>query len=94
MRTLLVLQGEQDRLGSLEQIDSTAGHRPATRLMALPDCEHSPQRDQPEALLAAFAAFAAQRLREADWVVMLGGLCGEILFPGRHLSAQLRQVQA
>lgn len=56
---LLAVQGEGDEYGSLEQIDGIARRLPHTRLLALPDCGHSPHRDQPQALLQACLAFVA-----------------------------------
>ncbi|MDA5194841.1 alpha/beta fold hydrolase [Govanella unica] len=55
---LLLIQGEDDEYGTLAQIDAIAASvaGPVTRLM-LPDCGHSPHRDQPSAVLAASAAF-------------------------------------
>jgi pimeloyl-ACP methyl ester carboxylesterase len=55
---VLLIQGEGDEYGTLAQIDACehliAG--PVTRLV-LARCGHSPQRDQPEATLAAIARF-------------------------------------
>ena len=48
---ILAIQGENDEYGSLEQIRRIKAHCPQTRLLALPDCGHSPHRDQPDALL-------------------------------------------
>jgi pimeloyl-ACP methyl ester carboxylesterase len=48
-----------DEYGTMEQIASIARAIPHSRLLALPGCRHSPHRDQPEAVLAAAAEFAA-----------------------------------
>jgi pimeloyl-ACP methyl ester carboxylesterase len=56
---LLAIQGEDDEYGTMEQIAAIARAAPQTRLLALPACRHSPHRDQPEAVLAAAAEFAA-----------------------------------
>ena len=54
---LLAAQGIDDEYGTLEQIRGIARKVPQTRLLELPDCGHSPHRDQPEALIAAVADF-------------------------------------
>ena len=54
---LLAVQGRDDEYGTLEQIRGIAGRVPQTELLVLDNCGHSPQRDQPEALIAAAAAF-------------------------------------
>ena len=50
---LLAIQGEQDPYGTMAQIDGIALAAPHTRRVKLQDCGHSPQRDQPAAVLAA-----------------------------------------
>ena len=57
---LLAVQGVDDEYGTLEQIRGIA-RRVQVQLLELADCGHSPQRDQPERLIAACAAFIAQR---------------------------------
>ncbi len=54
---LLAVQGLDDEYGTLEQIRGIARRVPQTQLLELADCGHSPHRDQPEALVAATAAF-------------------------------------
>ncbi|MDE2080716.1 MAG: alpha/beta hydrolase [Burkholderiales bacterium] len=54
---LLAAQGLDDEYGTLEQIRGIARRLPQTALLELPDCGHSPHRDQPDALLAAVTAF-------------------------------------
>lgn len=56
---LLAVQGEGDEYGTLEQIRGIARRVPQTRLLELADCGHSPHKDQPDALIAASAAFIA-----------------------------------
>jgi pimeloyl-ACP methyl ester carboxylesterase len=56
---LLAVQGVDDEYGTLEQIRGIARRVPQARLLELADCGHSPQRDQPERLIAASAAFIA-----------------------------------
>ena len=57
---LLAMQGLDDEYGTLEQIRGIARCVPGTQLLELAACGHSPCRDQPDALLAAAAAFIAQ----------------------------------
>ena len=54
---LLAVQGRDDEYGTLEQIRDIARRVPQTELLVLDNCGHSPQRDQPEALIAAATAF-------------------------------------
>lgn len=54
---LLAIQGVDDEYGTLEQIHGIARRLPQTELLELPNCGHSPHRDQPEALIAAVTAF-------------------------------------
>jgi pimeloyl-ACP methyl ester carboxylesterase len=55
---LLAVQGLDDEYGTLEQIRGIARRVPQTQLLELPDCGHSPHRDQPDALVAAVRRFA------------------------------------
>lgn len=50
---LLAVQGLNDEYGTLEQIRGIARRVPQAQLLELPDCGHSPHRDQPERLIAA-----------------------------------------
>ncbi len=54
---LLAVQGVDDEYGTLAQIRGIAARVPETRLLELANCGHSPQRDQPEALIEAVAGF-------------------------------------
>ena len=54
---VLAVQGLDDEYGTLEQIRGIARRVPGTELLELPDCGHSPHRDQPAALIAATRAF-------------------------------------
>ncbi|HMO45951.1 MAG TPA: alpha/beta hydrolase [Rubrivivax sp.] len=58
---LLAIQGLDDEFGTLEQIHRLRQHVPAAQLLELPDCGHSPHRDQPEQVIAAIARFIARR---------------------------------
>ena len=54
---LLAIQGQGDDYGTLEQIRGIQRQVAQTRLLELPNCGHSPQRDQAEAVIAAVHAF-------------------------------------
>lgn len=54
---LLAVQGMADEYGTLEQVRGIARRVPGTQLLELPECGHSPHKDQPEAVIAAATAF-------------------------------------
>lgn len=54
---VLAIQGEDDPYGTMAQIEGIAEQVPGTRLLKLPSCGHSPQRDQPAAVIAAVRDF-------------------------------------
>ena len=56
-RPLLAVQGIDDEYGTLAQIRGINERVPKTRLLELPDCGHSPHRDQPDRVIAASVAF-------------------------------------
>lgn len=56
---LLAVQGLDDEYGTLEQIRGIARRVPQTQLLELPQCGHSPHRDQPDALIEAVTRFVA-----------------------------------
>jgi len=57
---VLVLQGEGDEYGSGAQLDTIAAQVSGrAETLLIPDCRHSPQRDQPEAVLDVMARFVA-----------------------------------
>ncbi len=60
---LLAVQGLDDEYGTLEQIRGIARRVPQTQLLELPGCGHSPQRDQPAALIDACVAFLREHAR-------------------------------
>jgi pimeloyl-ACP methyl ester carboxylesterase len=51
------VQGLDDEYGTLEQIHGIKRVLPHTQLLELPNCGHSPHRDQPDALIDASVAF-------------------------------------
>lgn len=55
---VLAIQGEEDEYATMLHLDRIAAAVPApVQLLKLADCRHSPQRDQPEAVLAALEAW-------------------------------------
>lgn len=54
---VLAVQGADDEYGSLDQIRAIARALPKTRLLVIPECGHSPHRDQPDLLLRHSADF-------------------------------------
>jgi pimeloyl-ACP methyl ester carboxylesterase len=54
---VLAIQGEDDPYGTMAQIEGIAAQVPGTRLLKLANCGHSPQRDQPAAVIAAVRDF-------------------------------------
>lgn len=54
---VLAVQGEDDEYGTLEQINGIARLAPHARALAIADCGHTPQRDQPAVLSREVAAF-------------------------------------
>ena len=59
---ILAIQGEQDEYGTMDQIDRIADQAPDVETLKLPDCRHSPHRDQPDAVIAATVDFLGRRL--------------------------------
>jgi pimeloyl-ACP methyl ester carboxylesterase len=58
---LLAVQGLDDEYGTLEQIRGIARRVPQTRLLELAACGHSPQRDQPQAVIRAVGHLMGMR---------------------------------
>ena len=56
---VLAVQGLDDEYGSLAQVRGIAHALPETQLLELPDCGHSPHRDQAAKVIAAATAFIA-----------------------------------
>jgi pimeloyl-ACP methyl ester carboxylesterase len=54
---ILAVQGVDDEYGTLEQIRGIRRRVPQAQLLELPDCGHSPHRDQPDRLIDAAASF-------------------------------------
>ena len=60
---LLAVQGLDDEYGTLEQIRGIARCVAHTELLELPECGHSPHRDQADTLIAAACEFIARHGR-------------------------------
>ena len=56
---ILAIQGEDEQYGTLYQIEEIARRNARTRLFKIPDCKHSPHRDQPDIVLGAVQSFLA-----------------------------------
>lgn len=55
---LLAIQGKADQYGTLAQVEAIARQAGGgCQVLKLPDCGHSPHKDQPEKTLAAIAGF-------------------------------------
>jgi pimeloyl-ACP methyl ester carboxylesterase len=61
---LLAVQGIEDEYGTLEQIRGIARRVPHTELLELPDCGHSPHKDQPDRLVEAARRFIRQHAQD------------------------------
>lgn len=57
---VLAIQGVDDEYGTLEQIRGIAHRVAGTRLVEIPDCGHSPHRDQPQAVIDALREFLTE----------------------------------
>ena len=54
---VLCIQGEEDEYGTRAQVDAIQARVPGTEIVMLPDCKHSPHRDQRDATLEKMAEF-------------------------------------
>ncbi len=62
---ILAIQGLDDQYGTMVQVQAIARQSSGpVEILSLADCRHSPQRDQPEAVLAAIADFVEKRSAE------------------------------
>ncbi|VTU16187.1 alpha/beta fold hydrolase [Variovorax sp. PBL-E5] len=58
---VLAMQGVDDEYGTLAQIRGIAARVPQTALLEIPNCGHSPHRDQPEQAIVAAISFINTR---------------------------------
>ena len=63
---LLAVQGLKDPFGTLSQIRGIARQLPQAELFEMPECGHSPQRDQPDQLIAVATKFIQNRNQGTD----------------------------
>jgi pimeloyl-ACP methyl ester carboxylesterase len=56
---VLAIQGDRDEYGTLEQVKAIGRLAPRAQVLVLPDCGHSPYRDQGAAVIDAAGAFIA-----------------------------------
>jgi pimeloyl-ACP methyl ester carboxylesterase len=54
---ILCIQGEGDEYGTIAQVKTIQARVPGTEILMLPNCKHSPHRDQTEATLEKMAEF-------------------------------------
>jgi pimeloyl-ACP methyl ester carboxylesterase len=54
---VLAIQGTDDEYGTLEQVRGIRRRVPPTELLEIPDCGHSPHKDQPATVIQAVASF-------------------------------------
>jgi pimeloyl-ACP methyl ester carboxylesterase len=60
---VLCIQGEQDEYGTPAQVEAIKARVPGTEIVMLPNCKHSPHRDQPEATLEKMSEFVGAMTR-------------------------------
>jgi pimeloyl-ACP methyl ester carboxylesterase len=60
---VLCIQGEQDEYGTPAQMEAIRARVPGAEIVMLPDCAHSPHRDQRETTLEKMAEFVAKVAR-------------------------------
>ena len=63
---LLAIQGLDDEYGTLAQVHGIAERAPQAEILELPDCGHSPQRDQGERLLQRVVEFVDRKRQVLD----------------------------
>jgi pimeloyl-ACP methyl ester carboxylesterase len=62
---MLVIQGLDDQYGTMAQVEAILKQSGGpTEVLALPNCAHSPQRDQPEKVIEAVTNFITRRSSE------------------------------
>jgi pimeloyl-ACP methyl ester carboxylesterase len=62
---ILVIQGQDDEYGTFEQMRRIAVGAPNAELEHLPDCRHSPHRDQPDRVLDSVDDWLRRHLRRS-----------------------------
>ena len=74
---LLAIQGVDDEYGTLQQIRAIARRVPHTVPLELPQCGHSPHRDQPQRVVDAVAGFIAADGRTEHQPTALAATSGD-----------------
>lgn len=62
---ILCIQGEEDEYGTIAQVEAIKAAAPQTQIAMLPNCKHSPHRDQAERALELMAEFV-EEVAETD----------------------------
>jgi pimeloyl-ACP methyl ester carboxylesterase len=57
---VLAIQGEDDEYGTMDQMRRIGAAVADVLLVRIPDCRHSPHRDQPDAVIAAIGRFVGR----------------------------------
>jgi pimeloyl-ACP methyl ester carboxylesterase len=57
---VLCLQGEQDEYGTIAQVEAIKAQAPQAEIVMLPECKHSPHRDQAERTLDRVVEFVTR----------------------------------
>ncbi len=63
---MLAVQGVDDEYGTMQQVLGISQVVPQTEILALPDCGHSPHRDQTERLIAAITDILQRHPKPGD----------------------------
>ncbi|MGJ7557343.1 alpha/beta fold hydrolase [Variovorax sp. RB3P1] len=61
---VLAVQGIDDEYGTLAQIRGIAARVATTQLLEIPECGHSPHRDQPDRVIVATTSFITKNRRQ------------------------------
>jgi len=69
---ILCIQAEEDEYGTVAQLEAIKARVPATEILMLPNCKHSPHRDQAEATLEKMVEFVATLERSEEAAAMRG----------------------
>jgi pimeloyl-ACP methyl ester carboxylesterase len=74
---ILCIQGQEDEYGTIAQARAIQAVVPSTEIVMLPNCKHSPHRDQAEATLEKMAEFVAAVEGRSEAVAVTKGAAGE-----------------
>jgi pimeloyl-ACP methyl ester carboxylesterase len=79
---VLCIQGEDDEYGTVAQVKAIQARVPGTEIVMLPNCKHSPHRDQQEATLVKMAEFVARVAGNGQATTMSVAARGQAGLPG------------